>query len=134
MVAVGPSTPRAATPPASEAWRTARVHKWIAYGRDSGKLVGRGGLSRWRFEGHEWLEVGWTVRSDLWGRGYATEIGRAGLAVAFDELAATEVVAFTEPYNRRSRAVMERLGMRHVRDIIWRGEPFVLYMLARGAA
>jgi RimJ/RimL family protein N-acetyltransferase len=80
------------------------------------------------------LEVGWTVRSDLWGRGYATEIGRAGLAFAFAELGATEVVAFTEPHNRRSRAVMERLGMRHVHDIIWRGEPFVLYMLGRGAA
>jgi RimJ/RimL family protein N-acetyltransferase len=117
-----------------EAWRTDRVHKWIAYDRDTGELVGRGGLSRWRFEGHEWFEVGWTVRSDRWGRGYATEIGRAGLAFAFDELGATEVVAFTEPHNRRSRAVMERLGMRHVRDIIVRGEPYVLYMLGRGAA
>jgi hypothetical protein len=27
---------------------------------------------------------------------------------------------------------MERLGMRHVRDIIVRGEPYVLYMLGRG--
>jgi RimJ/RimL family protein N-acetyltransferase len=53
----------------AEAWRTDRVHKWIAYDRDTGAVVGRGGRSRWRFEGHEWLEVGWTVRSDLWGRG-----------------------------------------------------------------
>jgi RimJ/RimL family protein N-acetyltransferase len=38
------------------------------------------------------------------------EIGRAALAFAVNELGATEVVAFTEPHNRRSRAVMERLG------------------------
>lgn len=41
-----------------EAWRRDRVHKWIAYDRDTGELVGRGGPSRWRFEGQEWLE-GW---------------------------------------------------------------------------
>jgi predicted acetyltransferase len=66
------------------------------------------------------------------GRGYATEIGRAALAFALDELGATEVVAFTEPDNRRSRAVMERLGMRHVRDIVLDGEAFVLYTLEGG--
>ena len=71
------------------------------------------------------------MRSDLWGRGYATEIGRAGLAFAFDELGATEVVAFTEPHNRRSRVVMERLGMVLVGGIVLDGDPFVLYGLHR---
>lgn len=124
-----------------EAWETAGVGKWIAYDRATGELTGRGGLSRW--EGR--LEVGWTVRADLWGRGYATEIGRAGLAFAFEELGAEEVVAFTERHNRRSRAVMERLGMRHVggfagrglvegRDGVHDGAPFALYALGRQGA
>jgi ribosomal-protein-alanine N-acetyltransferase len=117
-----------------EAWRTVGVHKWIAYDRRTGELVGRGGLSRWAHEGRERLEVGWTVRSDLWGRGYATEIGRAGLSFAFDELGATEVVAFTEPHNRRSRMVMERLGMVVVGDIVLDGNPFVLYVIRRCVA
>ena len=52
--------------------RTDGVHKWIACAHDTGELVGRGGLSRWSFEGHDWLEAGWTVRSELWGRGYVT--------------------------------------------------------------
>jgi RimJ/RimL family protein N-acetyltransferase len=63
------------------------------------------------------LELGWTVRSGLWGRGYATEIGQAGLAFAAGDLGAEEVVAFTERHNRRSRAVMERLGMGHVGEL-----------------
>jgi [ribosomal protein S5]-alanine N-acetyltransferase len=42
------------------------------------------------------------VVGDRWGRGYATEIGRAGLGLAFDDLGAGEVVAFTERHNRRS--------------------------------
>ena len=27
-----------------------------------------------------WLEIGWALRAGYWGRGYATEIGHAGLA------------------------------------------------------
>src|SRR5216683_1286274 len=81
-------------------------------------MVGRGGLSRVNLAGQDRLEVGWTVRADLWGRGYATEIGRAGLAFAWDDCGAAEVVAFTENHNRRSRAVMERLGMSYARSTI----------------
>jgi RimJ/RimL family protein N-acetyltransferase len=49
--------------------------------------------------------------------------------MAFGELAATEVVSFTEPHNRRSRAVMERLGFVFQREIRYENEPFVLYAL-----
>ncbi len=74
------------------------------------------------------------MRADLWGRGYATEIGRAGLAFAWDDCGAAEVVAFTENHNRRSRAVMERLGMSYAGPLDYRGEPFVLYAITRAAA
>ena len=114
-----------------EGWRTKGVHKWMAYDRKTGELVGRGGLSRLEVDGQERLEVGWTVRDRFLGQGYATEIGRAGLGYAFDELDAEEVVSFTEPHNEASRAVMERLGMHYSRDIVHNGEPFVLYALER---
>jgi RimJ/RimL family protein N-acetyltransferase len=112
-------------------WESLGVGKWMAYSRADGGLVGRGGLSRAPVDGQERLEVGWVVRSDLWGRGYATEIGRAALAFAFDDLGARQVVAFTHPRNVRSRAVMGRLGMRYVRDILYAGMPGVLYDLDR---
>ncbi len=110
-----------------EAWISEGVSKWIAYDRVDSALVGRGGLSRAVVDGEFRLEVGWTVREELWGRGFATEIGRAGLIFAFDELDADEVVAFTEPHNVRSRAVMERLGMTFQREITHEDAPFVLY-------
>ena len=50
---------------------------------------------------------------------------------AFDELNAAEVVSFTETYNHRSRAVMERLGFQFSREIRHRDEPFALYTLQR---
>jgi RimJ/RimL family protein N-acetyltransferase len=110
-------------------WDTDGVGKWLAYDRVTGDLVGRGGLSRVELEGTSRLEVSWTVHPDRWGYGYATEIGRAGLTFGFDELGADEVVAFTERHNRRSRAVMERLGMSYQHDIVHQGEPFVLYRI-----
>jgi RimJ/RimL family protein N-acetyltransferase len=111
----------------AEGWERDGVNNWMAYDRRSGELVGRGGLTRMMVEGRSCLEVGWTVLSDLWGRGYATEIGAEGLRFAFAELGADEVVAFTAAGNWQSRAVMERLGMRYVRDIAYAVGPSVLY-------
>ena len=98
---------------AARAWEQHGVNKWMAYDRADGSLIGRGGLSLSRIDRQERLEVGWTGRSQLADRGYATEIGAAGLRFAFGESGAAEVVAFTEPGNRRSRAVMERLWDGH---------------------
>jgi ribosomal-protein-alanine N-acetyltransferase len=88
-------------------------------------------LSRKHVDGRERLELGWALHHRFWGQGYATEIGRAGLAFAFNDLGADEVLSFTEARNRRSRAVMERLGFRYSKDIPINDEPFALYLLNR---
>jgi len=98
------------------AWQTGGVGKWLAYRREDAVLVGRGGCSLAVVEDRRQLEIGWAVREEHWGRGYATEIGLAGLNFAFETLHADHVVSFTEAHNLRSRAVMERIGMTHVHD------------------
>ena len=57
------------------------------------------------------IEVGWRLAPARWGKGYATEGARAAIAFAFGRLGLDEVVSFTVPANRRSIAVMERLGL-----------------------
>jgi RimJ/RimL family protein N-acetyltransferase len=94
-----------------ERWQPERVGERVAYRRSDGELIGRGGLTRTEIEGDPCLELGWLVREEHRGVGYATEIGEAGLTFAFDDLGAEEVVAFTEVHNHASRAVMTRLGM-----------------------
>jgi RimJ/RimL family protein N-acetyltransferase len=124
-------------------WRRG-VGKWLAYEESTGAFVGRGGPSWSVVEDAECVEIGWALRQEVWGRGYATEIGRAGLDHAFSVLGVEEVVAFTEVHNVRSRAVMERLGMRYVRQILRPGliagssemhkdAPFALYRITRPA-
>ena len=94
--------------------------------------------------GAERAEIGWAFRGEVWGRGYATEIGHAGLDYAFSDLGVDEVVSFTEVHNVRSRTVMERLGMRYVGRILRPGwiagsavvheeAPFALYRITRFA-
>jgi RimJ/RimL family protein N-acetyltransferase len=153
-----------------DSWRFHGVHKWIAYDRARGEVVGRGGLSRtpvdddwgqiyallpaepWVRVAHEirhpfiahanWLEIGWALRREFWGHGYASEMGRAGLAFAFDALDVQAVVSCTVRHNVRSRAVMERIGMRYAGEIRSRGmvegiegeqddAPFVVCVLLR---
>lgn len=57
------------------------------------------------------VEIGWRLAFPFWGRGYATEAARAAVAFGFTEAGLEEIVSFTVPANRRSIAVMERLGM-----------------------
>lgn len=98
-------------------WADVGVGKWIAYHRETGALIGRGGLSRTTIQDRDELEIGWAIRDACQRRGYATEIGRAGLAFAFEALDAASVVAFTEVHNTASRAVMARLGMEYEGEI-----------------
>jgi RimJ/RimL family protein N-acetyltransferase len=58
------------------------------------------------------VEIGWRLAAEQWGHGYATEAARAALAHAWDPLGLPEIVSFTTVHHAKSRAVMERIGMR----------------------
>lgn len=59
------------------------------------------------------VEIGWRLAVKHWGNGFATEAARGALHIGFERLGFPEIVSFTAVNNLRSRAVMERLGMRH---------------------
>ncbi len=88
---------------------------WALEVRVTGVFAGFTGLARPRFDAHFMpaVEVGWRLARAAWGHGYATEAARAAVAFGFDALELSEIVSFTAAGNRRSRAVMERLGMTH---------------------
>jgi RimJ/RimL family protein N-acetyltransferase len=78
-------------------------------------FIGFAGLSVKRFPAPftPCVEVGWRLAFSYWGRGYATEAARLALDYGFGTLALAEIVSYTSATNQRSRALMERLGMRH---------------------
>lgn len=82
----------------------------------AGEFVGDCGLTWQLVNGTSALEVGYHVRAELQGNGFATEAAAACRDFARTELRATELVAITHPENIASRRVAEKLGMRRVAD------------------
>lgn len=58
------------------------------------------------------VEVGWRLTRAAWGQGYATEAARAAIDDGLSRVRIDGIVSMTAAVNRRSIAVMERLGMR----------------------
>ena len=88
---------------------------WAVEALDSGTFLGFVGLSvpRRQLPCSPCVEIGWRLARAAWGHGYASEAARGALAIGFERLGLDEIVSFTALGNQRSRAVMERIGMRH---------------------
>jgi RimJ/RimL family protein N-acetyltransferase len=83
---------------------------WAVIESDSGDVIGVAGLVLVELVGPE-VEVVYELVRDHWGRGFATEVAGACLAVAFGELGLARVVALSYPENSPSVRVMQKIGM-----------------------
>ncbi|MEO7786461.1 MAG: GNAT family N-acetyltransferase [Sphingomicrobium sp.] len=93
---------------------------WILERRSDAEILGFCGLKRVNADGTDLIgqhEIGWRLREDAWGRGYAREAATASLDLAFTRFAAPHVVAFTVAGNVGSWRLMERLGMTRRADL-----------------
>jgi RimJ/RimL family protein N-acetyltransferase len=63
------------------------------------------------------IEIGWRLRADAWGQGYGQEAAQACLAWAWQNLSCPRVVAITATENRKSRRLMEKLGMQRLPEL-----------------
>ena len=87
----------------------------------TGEAVGNVMLQPAPFAPRE-LEVGWHLRRDRWGRGYATEAARTLMAQAFESPSLTRLVCAILWSNARSQGVAARLGFaRKARDVFHGG-------------
>ena len=87
---------------------------WIVERKADSAMLGFCGLKRVNAPGASCpgdVEIGWRLREDAWGQGFAKEAAIASLDLAFGRFAAPHVVALTVDGNRGSWGLMERLGM-----------------------
>jgi RimJ/RimL family protein N-acetyltransferase len=106
-------------------WLLNGYGNWVLERREDGRMIGRAGL--WQPEGWPGLEVGWLLARDAWGRGYATEAGRASREWARSALGAGELISIIAVDNAASRRVAERLGMAVREERSFRGQPVAIY-------
>ena len=93
---------------------------WAAERRSDGALLGFCGLKRVNSPGAPFpgdFEIGWRLREDAWGQGFAKEAAIATLDLAFGRYGASHVVALTVPGNESSWRLMLRLGMTRREDL-----------------
>jgi ribosomal-protein-alanine N-acetyltransferase len=93
----------------------------------SGELIGDCGCFVREFEGDFEFEMGWHVRRDLWGQGYATEAAQHSIEYAFSKLGAERIIALVRPENKSSCRVAEKSGMKCERVIFWRNYDHCVY-------
>ena len=99
---------------------------WVVERKSDGEILGFCGLKRCNQEGGPvgMMEIGWRLREDAWGKGYAKEAARASLKAAFEQFGADEVIALTVQGNAPSWGLMLRLGMRRREDLDFPNEEF----------
>ncbi len=110
-------------------WELRGYGQWAAEERETGQLVGRIGF--WNPEGWPGFEVGWMLRRQFWGKGFATEGARAALEVAFTTLLRPEVISLIDPENAASIRVAERIGERQDGSVELMGRPALIYRITR---
>jgi ribosomal-protein-alanine N-acetyltransferase len=84
--------------------------------KPAGDVIGYAGLLACGALGGDDFEIGFVLARLAWGRGIATEIGEAQLAFGFDRLGCARLLGLVEPRNAPSIRVLEKLGMRYLRN------------------
>lgn len=94
-------------------WREtpARAWEYCVILKDTGEAIGQGSVE-WVADAPGTAELGWILLPEYRGRGYATEMGRELMRVAFEALGAHRVISHCDDRNAASYRVMERLGMK----------------------
>ena len=118
-------------------WLDQVDHNWQAHGygrvaitdRASGRVLGRTGLMY--LPQFSETELGWTLRRDEWGHGYATEAAQACADWAFRDFELPYLTSLIEPGNERSIRVASRLGMTRLRDDVFADRPMIVHAVTR---
>lgn len=81
--------------------------------KENQEFIGFIGFHRPAFEAEftPCIEIGWRLKKEAWGKGYATEGAAACLKYGFNVLGFDEVYSFTAVINTPSKKVMTKLGM-----------------------
>ena len=88
---------------------------WLVLLSPDGESVGVCGLRQ--IEGHDLVEILYSIEPHHWGVGLATEAASTVVSYAFDRLGLKELYGEVDDGNDASVRVLEKLGMRFFKDI-----------------
>jgi RimJ/RimL family protein N-acetyltransferase len=115
-----------------EQWDRNGFGPWAAIEKATGRWVGRIGLDELpEWPGPHKVEVGWELHREFWGRGLATEGGRAGVRHGFEVVGLERIISVARADNVASRRVMDKGGLAFQEEVPHRGALVVWYAIDR---
>lgn len=112
-------------------WIRKTKGKYAVIEKDSGLLIGMGGLTPWSWEGEELVDITYRLRESAWGKGLGWELAEALAHHGFTTLRLPQITATITPDNLPSKKIAERLGLRFDKRILLLGVQTDLYRLYR---
>lgn len=85
--------------------------------RETNYFVGFAGLLSCRYLYEDDFELGFALREDSWGKGYATEIGAAQIEYGFKNFDVRRLLGLAHPQNTASIRALEKIGMKLLKTI-----------------
>ncbi len=91
---------------------------WPLEEKASGKVVGHCGILEKEVDGLTEYEMVYVLAKSSWGKGYATEIGRALITYAYHVRNINRLIALVEPENTASERVAIKVGMHLEKEVV----------------
>jgi RimJ/RimL family protein N-acetyltransferase len=96
-------------------WADLGFGQWAIATRDAPEcVIGFGGITLYRYNDIERINLGYRLAVSAWGQGYATELARTALAFGFVDLDQSQVYGVVRPAHHASINVLEKIGMQRV--------------------
>ncbi len=84
--------------------------------RTTGSFIGDCGITIQNIDGSEEYEIGYRIKKELWGFGYAAEAALAVKEYGFGTLKLKKLCSYMESSHRQSRRVAEKVGMKREKE------------------
>jgi len=112
-------------------WAELGYSWWSFIDVENNEIIGAGCIQHLGRERANPLEIGWRLRVDKWGQGYASEAAQCMAAFAFDQLKAQTLCAICMPENAASSHVMKKLGMSYQGMERWHEKDTAVYSMSK---
>lgn len=102
------------------------IGRFAVIEKASGDFIGWSGLrlnTEYNMNGFtKYYDVGYRLIERFWGKGYATESGKAAIEYAFNVMKLPELYATTEMGNQASHNALLKIGLHYVNDFYFEQE------------
>ena len=111
--------------------KDSRLGLWAIIEKETGEMVGRGGLLIWEIDGQTEIEIAYMIDKSRWREGFGAESARGLVDHAFNTLHLPKVIALIDPEHDASIRTAKSAGLSFEKETVMDGLPTVIYSAFR---